>query len=435
MVKILHYLSVPGLLRRVFPKNVGPTVINSFLIMGIQALSGIMLARLLGPSGRGQLAICILWPALIASLGSLGIKDAVIYFTAKGERPERLVPTCLGLAVVQAVILTGAGFILLPLFLNRHEPDIVRDTLLFLLFIPLNLIGQYFISIYEGLLKIHFANFLRLIVPIVTFAVTIVLLITESPSVRIILYSHLGGNLVIVMVCLYAYVKENGVAGNLSMKLACELLRYGIRSHLGTITNSLNYKLDQMLISLFLPTQSLGFYVVAVSASGVGGSLATAFRLVLFPTAAKSKNLIESQRLISDFLLKTFVLVSFSSIVLLILFPFVFPLIYGEAFSSSILPAQILLVAVIFSSIRDILAFSHRALNHPLVAAKSEIYALMATGTGLIVLLPLLGITGAALASLLAYSVACMYNLWQMKKLYGFSPWALFKLVKVKQQT
>jgi O-antigen/teichoic acid export membrane protein len=421
------------LIRKLFPKGVGPTVFNNYLIMGIQVLSGIMLARLLGPMGRGQLALCILWPTLIASIGSLGIKDAVVFYTAKNELTDRLVPTFLWLAAIQSLLLAGAGYFLLPIFLHRQEPDVIQNLRLFLLFIPLNLIGQNFIGIYEGKLNIHFANLIRMIMPVISFAVTLLLLVMQYPSIRIILISYLVGNLFIVVLCIIVYIKERRITWKLSLKLLNELFQYGIRSHLGAITNNLNLKLDQMLMSVFLSTEALGFYVVAVSASGLVGSLSNGFMLILFPTVAKSKDLLESRNLISDFLVKTLVLVSVSSIILLGLFPFLFPMLYGEEFSLSIRPAQILLIAVIFSSIRDILAFSHRALNNPMVAAKSEIYALIATGIALAALLPSMGITGAAIASLLSYATAGIYNLWKMQDLYGFSPLDLFKIVKPKQ--
>lgn len=420
-------------MRNMFPRGVGPTVFNSYLIMGFQVLSGIILARLMGPTARGQLALCMLWPSLIASLGSLGIKDAVVYYTAKNELSHRLVPSFLGLSAIQSLLLAGAGYFLLPIFLHRQEPSVIQNLRLFLFFIPLNLIGQNFIGVYEGKMKIHFANLLRMIGPVVSFVVIMLLLVMQYPSIRIVLYSYLGGNLVIVALCIIAYLKENRVTWRFSLKLSNELFQYGIRSHLGAITKNLNYKLDQMLMSVFLPTDSLGFYVVAVSASGVAGSLSNGFRLILFPTAAKSKNLVETHHLISDFLVKTLVLVSASSIVLFALFPYLFPLLYGEEFSLSIRPAQILLIAVIFSSIRDILAFAHRALNNPMVAAKSEVYALIVTGIALAILLPTMGITGAAFASLLSYATACIYNLWKMEKLYGFSAMKLFKLVKTER--
>ncbi|MCH7540941.1 MAG: hypothetical protein IH999_11195, partial [Proteobacteria bacterium] len=67
----------------------------SFIAAGAIQLSnlasGILAARLLGPEGRGELAVIILWPSLIAALGALGITESVIYHTAnRSEPPARI---------------------------------------------------------------------------------------------------------------------------------------------------------------------------------------------------------------------------------------------------------------------------------------------------------------------------------------------------------
>jgi len=46
-------------------------------------LTGILLARTLGPRGRGELAAAILWPTLIMTLGTLGMTEAITYHTAR----------------------------------------------------------------------------------------------------------------------------------------------------------------------------------------------------------------------------------------------------------------------------------------------------------------------------------------------------------------
>ena len=45
-------------------------------------ISGPLLARTLGLDGRGQLAALLLWPNVIALLGTLGLPSAVTYFLA-----------------------------------------------------------------------------------------------------------------------------------------------------------------------------------------------------------------------------------------------------------------------------------------------------------------------------------------------------------------
>ena len=62
---------------RAIPRRLrSPTAGSVVAGLGIQAalvVSGPILARMLGLEGRGQLAALILWPIVIAQLGSLGL--------------------------------------------------------------------------------------------------------------------------------------------------------------------------------------------------------------------------------------------------------------------------------------------------------------------------------------------------------------------------
>ena len=73
----------------------GPTVtttLTNLLIMGSNAIGGIVSARVLGPDGRGQLTVVMLWSAIINVVGILGLPSAFTYYTARWpDRREALV--------------------------------------------------------------------------------------------------------------------------------------------------------------------------------------------------------------------------------------------------------------------------------------------------------------------------------------------------------
>ena len=52
-------------------------------------VTGPLLARMLGPDGRGYLAALILWPLVITQLGNLGIPSALTYSIARDPRHRR----------------------------------------------------------------------------------------------------------------------------------------------------------------------------------------------------------------------------------------------------------------------------------------------------------------------------------------------------------
>ena len=73
-------------------RAVTQSVFSKAVILGLQAGTGILTARELRPWGRGELAAMILWPLLVASVTTLGVPSALIYFVRhRAEERDRLV--------------------------------------------------------------------------------------------------------------------------------------------------------------------------------------------------------------------------------------------------------------------------------------------------------------------------------------------------------
>ena len=105
-----------------------------------------------------------------------------------------------------------------------------------------------------------------------------------------------------------------------------------------------------------------------------------------------------------------------ASAVLLIMLPFIIPLLYTSRFRSSILPAEILIVATLLLGIGMVLGAGLRGMGRPEEVSKAEALAFGVTFVGLMVLLPRLGIVGAALTSLAAYGTSVTFLAWRLDR-------------------
>src|SRR5713226_8197358 len=82
------------------------------------AVSGILAARLLGPAGRGELAVIIFLPMLLVPIGELELPRSVAYEASQpGDFPRKLIATSFWLAVVLGSIQTTLLAVVLPLYL------------------------------------------------------------------------------------------------------------------------------------------------------------------------------------------------------------------------------------------------------------------------------------------------------------------------------
>ena len=66
------------------------TIFTSLLILGANVVSGVVIARALGPTGRGIVTSALLYGPLIAAIGGLGISEALVYQSGRTRRPALL---------------------------------------------------------------------------------------------------------------------------------------------------------------------------------------------------------------------------------------------------------------------------------------------------------------------------------------------------------
>src|SRR5262245_25191303 len=140
------------------------TVSANFLLTALGIVTGILVARLLGPGGRGELAAITLWPNTLLTMGGLGIPSTIAYFVARQpQQVAKIYTNALALAVIQCLVLIVVGFVLIPIALRREFAHVIPLALVFLLSIPLSLNAGIHMGILQGLLWMKQHSLLRMI--------------------------------------------------------------------------------------------------------------------------------------------------------------------------------------------------------------------------------------------------------------------------------
>src|SRR5215472_12860634 len=95
----------------------------------LNVVSGVVIARSLGPAGRGELAAVLLWPALLAYLSGLGGADAITYLASRQpDRARDIGATGFVLALLQGAAVVGAGYVVLPAVLGHYGGQAVQAS-------------------------------------------------------------------------------------------------------------------------------------------------------------------------------------------------------------------------------------------------------------------------------------------------------------------
>jgi O-antigen/teichoic acid export membrane protein len=384
---------------------------SNLLLKGLGLATGSLLARLLGPVGRGELASIQLLGLFLSQSGTLGIENALVYYAGQDEEVGSLITSAWGVLLPGSLLWMVLGYILAPIFLRGKEPSIINYARLFLLLIPMAYLSRAS-RVLQGLKRFDIWSLFRWHKPLLFTGLLIVLGVARiaspySIAVGFLLISVLGPILILVLLRI-----GDIELGEFSWLKVRKLLHYGVRSFLGTIPDDLNQRLDQFLMVVWLSEEELGLYIVAVSWSLVLRPFVQAIEMVAFPYVASSSELDKQRSFIAVSVRRTFLTVVLASVVLLLSTPLALPLIFGQDFGSIVPVSMVLVVANGFYSLKMVIGGALRGLGRPEATAYAEVASLGVTLMSLSILLPRIGVMGAAVSSLLAYVLSALVLLY-----------------------
>ena len=387
------------------------TVTTNLTLVTIALATGVLTPRLLGPAGEGELTAIQTWPLLLGTLAMLGLDTAPVYFIARQpEKGRQFTSTATLIGLFSSVVVGAAAWVALPLLLSAQQPEVISAARVFLL------IGVIYaaVGIPHGALRGAHA-----------FAVWNVLRVAPAVSwLCILLLSWLGGHpsaiplsrwyLIGTFACglPFLFVAARKLQGSWmpNTRLASRMLRFGLPSAVTSVPQSVNLRLDQLLIIAFLPARSLGFYVAAVAWSGAVGPLLSAVGSVLFPHVSAERDKDRQGNLLATALQGGALVAVATCVPLMLLAPYGLSLVFGSRFAPSIPSAIVLVPAGAILAWAGIAEEGLRGLGRPTIVLVAEAVAALVTLASLPVLLHLYGIVGAAEASVLGYSTLAIFT-------------------------
>jgi len=385
--------------------------VTTGVIQAVQAVVGVLLARILGPTDRGELAAVILWPTLMTTIGSLGLAQSATYHASRAKRLGPVVGSALAIVAVDSVALIAIGWAILPIVLGGHDASVVRDGQLFLtVFAPLNLLAVSMMSILNGSHRFAWFQSLRLIIICGTATGIVALAVADEMTVASAAGAYLAGNAIGAVLALAVAIRSAGISTvRFSRATSRGLFGFGLKSFLSQSMWTLNERVDQLVISIFFSAASLGLYVVAVTLTSLTTLIGFSFALVALPLVARIEAAGERVRTARMIVSATLLCATAVSVPIFVAEPALIRLLFGEGFAGAAGVGRVLLVAGVVFGLNRVLEALLQAIGRPLESSIGEGVALAVTAAGLAALLPTLGIMGAGVTSLLAYSASSAF--------------------------
>lgn len=381
------------------------TMATGLSMQALTLVTGALTARLLGVEGRGAFAACTVLPAVVLTLGNLGGPISLTYFSAiLPKQTPQLTKNALVTGLIGGTLLSGLLALLYPFFLHRY-PDLLALAIIpACVALPLQLMSSQVNAVTQGSGNLIQFNLVRLLGPLTYCLAVAGLYVADIDSLAIVLWAPAAGS--IAVFAAVALLRKPLNSSAIDWKLARNTYTYGLKAHLGNMTAIDSLRVDLIVVVAFLTPTDAGLYAVAVAVASVVRSQANTIGLVAVPTIARQATRDSAIRYARMFFLGTLALVLALTLVLMLVLRPALGLVYGSGFVDAASVTSVLLVAMIFASIRQSLGDISRALGFPGIGSIAEGFTWIAAA----LLLPLLvrseGLMGAAIAVLIAYATS-----------------------------
>ena len=200
-------------------------------------------------------------------------------------------------------------------------------------------------------------------------------------------------------------------------------VRFGARAWIGSLSQLLNARTDQIIIGIISTEAVLGVYAVAVNASEVLYYLPSAVVTALLPAVAAADPATRLERTLRVYratLLLTLALI----VVAAALGPLLLPLVFGDAYRPAVVPFLLLLPSAIGFATMSVFTGSSLASLAPGRSSLGPLAALVCQTTLDLVLIPLAGASGASIAASVALLVGGAVAVLLYRSRFPFA-WAL----------
>ncbi len=411
-------LEEPNRPKSSFVSSVATVLGGQAVCAALGLVTEICYARLLGPAGRGQISICMMVITFGLLVGGLGAEGPIIIWSAnpKNKLGEWL-PATLGWGLLGC--LTAVGLWVMTYW--RWHPSWLGSlsaslATIVLATIPLAVLGSFFGKILAGKERFRLSagvSFADQLAGLFGF-VLLLLLWGRKPE------AAMAGNVVglAIGLALNILFLKDSFSGPWRVRWPGREIRsgfaMGLRGQLGNFASLLFYRLDVFFLNLFLGPAQVGLYALGVVVTEALWQIPSAAATALCPRTARTLD--EGAPEFTCMILRQVFAISCAlAILLAIACPIAIPLVFGERFRPSIAVVWWILPGTVALSLAKVACADLLGRSK---VEYSTVIAIIALGVSValdLVLIPRMGIQGAALTSSAAYITDAAFLLWALK--------------------
>ncbi|OOP56597.1 MAG: hypothetical protein AYP45_08255 [Candidatus Brocadia carolinensis] len=395
-----------------FIRKVMETFATRIVQICLGLVTTVLVARILKPEGRGLFAVATTLGAIGIQFGNLGLQASNTYYVAKDRK---ILPELFANALIVSFVFGGLGSTLTWLFF-AFRPDLapLHGLLLILAlsFIPFGLATLLLKNLLIGIYKIRSYNTIEIATSGINVFMIVLLIIINSVSTE----SVFGTGLIALIIGFaWTYWKLSTCIGKFhkpSIHLLKTNIGYGFKVYLTTLFAFMVSRIDLLMINYMLGETQAGYYSVAVSLANLLLVFPAVVHTISFPKLSSEVDPIKRWQ----FTVKTACGIGAFMVVAclggLFFGKYAIILLFGKVFESAYVPFLIMSLGVLILSVEGI--FRKYINTDPVKGYRNEIIYIWAgalpVNIGLnYILIPWMGINGAATASSISLFLVCSF--------------------------
>lgn len=383
-------------------------------------VTGPVLARALGPTGRGQVAAVMAPIFVTMSIASMAVPDGTAYAIARGRVPTRRATWWGSMLVAAYGTAAAVGLYFAAPTMLRASPDVIGLLRAAVWTLPAIMIANLLERAAHGARRYRQVNISRVTSALSRFVVLVALAVAARLTVSAAVWVQIVAiglvPLVVLGRMLVTRVPTSGAVGH--SRLVRDIATFGVVGWGGVFSQMVNYRLDQALLPAFVSSDQIGFYVIAASFVQIPIIVAQALRSALMSETSHRND----QHLVARVSRIMIACTAVSALTAALAAQPLVILLFGEDFAPAVPLAQLMFAGTVAFVGEQMLAAGLLAAGRPGRRSAGQVIAAIITVLGLILLLPRIGVTGAAVTTVTAYAVNFLVTLGIYSREVGISP-------------
>ena len=377
------------------------------IALGLGVVSAAIQARILGPVGRGELAVAMVPATLLAMLLCIGLPDYMARRVAVDGDTKRASSLALALSLCVGIVFT-VPYVLLAGLLAPQGSDAWWLIVTFAVLTPLFVYGYCITGVSVGNSNWKLVA-LSKIVPQAGAVSGLLLVATTNPSVLQIGVILIGSSLVGLIV-------PASLAGAVPLRRFTftdvrQALSFGIRGWGAGALALVNQRVDLVMMTILASHAQLGYYAVSTTLAAVFGTVSTAISLPTRNRVARGDKFAAVHA--TGFAMAATLI---SGLIVIALLPLIVSVLLGNDFLPAVPVMAILIAGQVPLAGAVVLTASLVGVGKPAAPMAGEAVALIATVVCITFLFPLFGTLAAAWANVFAHVLSLLVLLWLARR-------------------